>query len=144
MSVASVADRVFTQWFVSEVARLGVKSSHLVFLLPSKLKEREMALVVDFSKKLKSYRCKIALDDGSTSKAFLKVLKYVRPDYIRCSLEWIKQVEGDDDREISLGSAIRQFESKNIRVIAPCGISSPMRKTFALAGASFYQEKPIK
>ncbi|HIQ15897.1 MAG TPA: hypothetical protein EYH38_10100, partial [Leucothrix sp.] len=27
VSIASVADRVFTQWFVSEVARLGVKSS---------------------------------------------------------------------------------------------------------------------
>lgn len=144
VSVASIADRAFTQWFVSEVARLGAKSSRLVFLLPSKLKERELKLVINFSKKLKGYRCKVALNNSSMSNDFIKVLKYIRPSYIHFSSDWIKQMEGDDNREISLGSAIRQFESKNIRVIAPCGASLPMRKVFTLAGASFCQEKAIK
>jgi len=143
MSVISISDKKFTQWFISEIANLGVKSSRLVLFFPSKLNDYERKLVVDFSKRLKSYRCKIALDNCSISRTSLRILKSVRPEYIRFPLEWIKKIEGNNDREISLGRAIRELESNNIKIIAPCSLSSHMRKLFTLAGASFCQEKAL-
>jgi len=143
LSIESATDNNFTNWFFSEVAKLGAKSSRLIILLPSKLKNEEKKQVVNFSKKLKSQRCKIALDNYSISKSSVILLKAIRPDYVRLSIEWIKQLEGNDRREISLGSAIRQLESNNIKVIAPCGLSSHMRKNFALTGVSFCQEKSL-
>ena len=143
LSIESATDKDFTNWFFSEIAKLGAKSSRLIILLPSKLKNKEKKQVVNFSKKLKSQHCKIALDNYSISKSSVVLLKSIRPDYVRLSKEWVKQLEGNDRREISLGSAIRQLESNNIKVIAPCGLSSHMRKNFALTGASFCQEKSL-
>jgi EAL domain-containing protein (putative c-di-GMP-specific phosphodiesterase class I) len=72
------------------------------------------------------------------------MLKHIKPDYVRLSLHWVKQIEGNTKREIALASLIRQLEAKGIKVIAPCGFSMEMRKLFALSGASFCQERIIK
>jgi len=141
ISAASISDRMFTQWFFFELANIGVKSSHLVLLFPSELNNAEKTLAIDFSKKLRARRCKIALGNCSISKEVLSVLVDIRAEYIRFSSEWLKQLEGNNNREIMLGGAIRKFESKGIKVISPCRFSSHLRKFFALSGASFCQEK---
>ncbi len=144
IDIESISDEDFTQWFFSEVAKLGGKASRLVFILPSKLNAEQKSAAIEFSKMSKLHHCKIALKDYQISGKLLKLLKLVRPDYVCLSSDWIKKIEGQDKREIELGNAIRQLESNNIRVIASPGISVNMQKNFALAGASFCQEKVIK
>jgi len=90
-------------------------------------------------KKLKSVNCKIALDSFSINKNSTVLLKYVHPDYIRLSLPWTRQLQGDEVKEIRLSGAIRKLEHNNIKVIAPCAFSKDMRKLFILSGASFCQ-----
>lgn len=141
VDIASIAEQAFTQWLFSEIARLGAQVTHLVFLLPSQLNKKQQELVFQFSKSLRSHRCKIAMDDYFISTGSLGVLKSIKPDYVRFSLEWIQQIEGGENRETALVDAISQFEEKNIKVITPCNFSSYMRKNFALAGVSFCQEK---
>lgn len=144
VQIVSIADNEFSQWLMSEVAILGAKAAHLGFLLPCPLNEKQKELVFLFSQELRTHRCKIVLDNYLTSSASLNMLKLIRPDYVRFSLKWVQQAEGSDKRELGLGNAIRQFESKNIKVITPCSFSPQMRKNFALAGVSFCQEKATK
>ena len=144
VSIASIVDKPFNQWLISEVSKLNIKASRLVFLLPLQFSNEQKQIVADFSQRLKRHHCKVALNDFLVSTPALNVLKLLRPDYIRLSLEWINRIEGQDNREISLGRAIRQLESKDISVIIPNGVSSPMCKNFSLAGASFCQEKAIR
>jgi len=143
LSIESATDNNFINWFLSEITKLGAKSSRLIILLPSKMKDEEKKQVFNFSKKLKSQHCKIALENYFISKSSVIILKAIRPDYVRLSIEWVKQLEGNDRHEIFLGSAIRQLESNNIKVIAPCELSSHMRKNFALSGVSFCQKKSL-
>lgn len=144
LSEASVSNKAFIRWFLPGLNRVGKRTSHLTFLLPSQVDERHTQLFMKFAKELRSFNCKIALDDFSVSLGSRSLLKHVRPDYVRLSLSWVRQIEGNDARELALGSFIRQLESKNIKVVAPCGFSKEMRKLFALSGVSFCQERTLK
>ncbi|MGK0271578.1 MAG: PAS domain-containing protein [Cocleimonas sp.] len=136
---ASISDESFINWLISGLKRLGDKSKNLTFLIPSNINESEQRKTLLFMKTLKSYNCKIALDSFSTSKQALVLLKHSSPEYVRLSLPWTRQLEGNDAKEIRLSGVIRKLEANNIQVIAPCGFSKDMRRLFILSGASFCQ-----
>ena len=138
---ASIVDESFINWLTPGLKRLGDKSKNLTFLIPSNINEAEHKKTLLFVKKLKKLKCNIALDSFSINKNSLVLLKYANPDYVRLSLPWTRQIQGNEVKEIRLSSAIRQLEEKNIRVIAPCGFSKDMRRLFILSGASFCQER---
>lgn len=138
---ASIIDKAFIDWLIPGLKRLGDKSKNLTFLIPSNINESEHKKTLLFIKKLRQFKCKIVLDSFSINKETLVLLKYSKPDYVRLSLPWTRQLQGDEVKEIRLSSAIRQLEEKNIKVIAPCGFSKDMRKLFILSGASFCQER---
>ncbi len=138
---ASIVDESFIDWLTPGLKRLGDKSKNLTFLIPSNINEAEHKKTLLFVKKLKKLKCNIALDSFSINKNSLVLLKYANPDYVRLSLPWTRQIQGNEVKEIRLSSAIRQLEEKNIRVIAPCGFSKDMRRLFILSGASFCQER---
>jgi len=144
LSDPSISSPAFSQWLTPGLVRLGNKSSNLTFLIPSQLDEKQRKEAVKTVKKLRKFNSKIALDDFTVSKSSLSMLRHVKPDYVRLSLPWVRLIEGNHSREISLGRLIRQFEEKNIKVIAPCCLSSEMRKLFTLSGVSFCQERVIK
>jgi len=141
---ASIIDEAFIDWLLPGIQRLGNKSRNLVFLVPSNINENQYKQTLIFIKKLRSIGCQIALDSFSMNKKSLILLKYAKPNYIRLSLPWTRQIQGNEQKEISLSSAIRQFENSNIKVIAPCDFSKDMKKLFILSGASFCQERTIK
>ena len=138
---ASIEDETFIDWLTPGLKRLGEKSRNLTFLIPSNIHETEQKKTLLFINKLKKLKCNIALDSFSINKNSLVLLKYANPDYVRLSLPWARQIQGNEAKEIRLSRAIRQLEEKNIRVIAPCGFSKDMRRLFILSGASFCQEK---
>ncbi len=144
VSEASVLDKPFTKWFIPSLKRIEDKTSHLTFLLPSEVSQSHVKPFMKFVKALRASNCQIALDDFSVSKRSLRLLRNANPDYVRLSLPWVKQIEGNSARELALASFIRQLESKGIKVIAPCGFSADMRKLFALSGVSFCQERTRK
>ncbi len=144
LSEASICNKQFSEWFLPGLKRVGEKAENIIFLLPIYVNEAQVRSSLHFANELRSFNSKIALDDFSVSEESLTLLKHVRPDYVRLSLPWVRQIEGDDDRELALGSFIRQLESKGIQVIAPCGFSRDMRKLFALSGVSFCQERTLK
>lgn len=141
---ASINDESFIEWLTPGLKRLGSKSNNLVFLIPSNVTEQQYKKNLIFIKRLRALGCQIALDSFSINKKSLILLRYAKPNYIRLSLPWTRQLQGNEQREIRLSSAIRQLENKKIQVIAPCGFSKDMKKLFILSGASFCQERAIK
>lgn len=144
VSEASVLDKSFAEWFLPGLKRIEGKASHLTFLLSSEVSQSNVKPFMKFVKALRASNCQIALDDFSVSTRSLCLLKNTKPDYVRLSLPWVKRIEGNSPRELALASFIRQLESRNIKVIAPCGFSADMRKLFALSGVSFCQERARK
>lgn len=140
---ASIVDETFIDWLIPGLKRLGNKTQNLTFLIPSNVNEDQYKQTLLFIKKLRTLRCRIALDSYSIDKKSLILLKYAKADYVRLSLPWTRQLQGNESKEIRLSSVIRQFESKKIKVIAPCGFSKDMRRLFILSGASFCQERTI-
>ena len=141
---ASVIDENFMNWLAPGLKRLGNKTQNLIFLIPSNVNEEHYKKTLLFIKKLRVLGCQIALDSFSVDKKSLVLMKYAKPNYVRLSLPWTRQLQGDEQKEIRLSSVIRKFENKNIKVIAPCGFSKDMRRLFILSGASFCQERTIK
>jgi EAL domain-containing protein (putative c-di-GMP-specific phosphodiesterase class I) len=144
ISEASVVDKPFAEWFLPGLKRIGNKASHLTFLMPPQISESQVQPFMKLVDGLRSTNCQIALDNFSVSKQSLTLLKHAKPDCVRLSLPWVREIEGNAKRELALGSLVRQLESKNIKVIAPCGFSADMRKLFALSGVSFCQERTLK
>lgn len=140
LNIASLSDPAFIKWLIPGLDRLGTKTSNLVFILPSSMQPHQRKTVLKIVKVLRSYNIKIAQDNFRVSDAPIAMLKQVRPDYVRLSLPWVRQIEGNESREIGLSSVIRQLENNNIQVIAPCSFSKNMRKLFVLSGSSFCQE----
>ena len=129
---------------IPNIKKLGKNASHLIFLIPCQPDSQERRLSFRLIKQLKLCGCKIALDEFRVSREHLTALKYIKPEYVRLSLPWVRQIEGTEQHEVSLGSLVRQLELRKIKVIAPCGFSRDMKKLFALSGASFCQEKTHK
>lgn len=141
---ASVMDDAFIDWLTPGLQRLGENSRNLVFLVPSNINENQYKRTLLFIQKIRKLGCKVALDSFSINKKSMILLKYSKPNYLKLSLPWTRQLQGNEAKEIRLSSAIRQFENKNIKVIAPCDFSKDMKKLFVLSGASFCQERAIK
>ena len=141
LSEGAVKDKEFILWLIPNIKRLGKNASNLIFLIPCQPDSQERRLTFRLIKQLRLSGSKIALDEFRVSREHLAALKYIRPDYVRLSLPWVRQIEGTEKHEISLGGLVRKLESRNIKVIAPCGFSRDMKKLFALSGASFCQEK---
>jgi len=114
---ATVMDETFIEWLKPGIKRLGIKSQNIVFLIPSNIDENQYKRTLIFIKKIRELGCKIALDSYSINKKSLILVKYAKPDYLRLSLPWTRQLQGNEQKEIRLSSAIRQFENKNIKVI---------------------------
>ncbi|MEE9309935.1 MAG: EAL domain-containing protein [Cocleimonas sp.] len=144
LSEAAITDKSFVEWFLPRLKKLGAKASILTFLLPPQLDDAQARQAKAFANSLRESHCKIALDDFSVLSESLRSLKNLKPDYVRLSEQWVESIEGNNKRELALGSFIRQLEAKNIQIIAPCGISKGMRRLFALSGASFCQERRLK
>ena len=144
LSEAATTDKVFFKWFKPGLSKIEGKTSTLSFLLPSQIDKNKRQALLKFARELRLFDSKIGLDDFSATSEALTLLKHLKPGYVRLSLPWVKKIEGNEAREIALASFIRQLESKNIRVIAPCGISKEMRRLFSLSGASFCQERTLK
>lgn len=138
---AAIIDENFIDWLTPGLKKLGNKSRNLVFLIPSNISDREHKKTLRFINKLRKFNCKIALDSFSFSKESIVLLKYSKPEYLKLSLPWTRELEGNELKEFKLSATVRQLERKNIKVIAPCGFSKDMRKLFILSGASFCQER---
>jgi len=144
LNEATTIDRKFFRWFKPGLSKIGVNTSKLVFLLPAQVDKKELQALLKFARELRIFNSKIGLDDFSATSEALTILKYLKPSYVRLSLPWVKKIEGNESREVALASFIRQLESKNIQVIAPCGLSKDMRRLFTLSGVSFCQERTLK
>ena len=144
LSKVAVSDPEFNELLKSGLKKVGSKSSNLTFLLPSQVNDENKKDFLHLVSMLRSFDCQVALDDFSVSGDSLYLLKQLRPDSVSLSLTWVRQIEGNEKRELALASFIRQLEAKNIRVIAPCGFSNDMKKLFALSGVSFCQERTLK
>ncbi len=140
----SVADKEFLSWLIPGLRRVGVKSSHITFLVPSQVNERQVKSTIVFVNKVRAYNCQIALEGFAVSGESVNLLKRTHPEMVSISLPWARQIHGNEQREIGLSSVIRQLESKDIKVIAPCGFSVDMKKLFILSGASFCHETSSK
>lgn len=136
----SVADKQFLEWLIPGLRRLGDKSSHITFLVPSQINERQAKSTMIFANKVRAFNCQIALEGFAVTKDSVHLLKRLHPEMVSLSLPWTRQIQGNEGREIGLSSVIRQLESKDIKVIAPCGFSIDMKKLFILSGASFCHE----
>ena len=144
LSEAAISDRAFMTWLLSGLRRVGRKAAKITFLLPSQVDEKQIKSTIVLVKRLRRFGCKIALDGFIVAPNSNALLKQVLPDYIRLSLPWTRQIQGNEAREIGLSRIIRQLESKHIQVIAPCDFSIDMKRLFTLSGASFCQERSIK
>jgi len=144
ISEAAVSDKDFIDWLIPGLNRLGHKSKNIIFLIPSNIQEKQYKQTLALIKKLRLLKCQVALDSFFINKKSLVFLKYSKPEYVRLSLPWTRQIQGDELKEIRLSGFIRKLESLKIKVIAPCAYSKDMRKLFILSGASFCQERVIK
>ena len=136
---ASIIDEKFIDWLTPGLRRLGSKSKNLTFLIPSNINEAEHKKTLFFIRVLRKFKCNIALDSFSINKEALVLLKYANPDYVILSLPWVRQLQGNEVKEIRLSNVIRKLEKNNIKVIVPCRFSKNRRKLFILSGASFCQ-----
>jgi len=144
LNEATTTDKMFFKWFKPGLSKIGVNTSKLIFLLSSQVDKKELQALLKFARELRLFNSKIGLDDFSATSEALLLLKHLKPSYVRLSLPWVKKIEGNESREIALASFIRQLESRNIQVIAPCGLSKDMRRLFTLSGVSFCQERTLK
>lgn len=144
LSETTATDPKFIDWLKLVLTKVASKASNLTILLPSHVKDDHKDNYLKLVSMLRSFDCQIALDDFSVSDDSLYLLKHVRPDFVKLSLLWARQIEGNEKRELALASFIRQLEARDIKVIAPCGLSTEMKKLFALSGVSFCQEKSSK
>ncbi len=128
-------------WLQKALKKVGLKSSMIIFMLPSRLDESGQKACVSFIEKLKPYGCQFLLDDFFVNPDSLTLLKHAKPQALRFSLPWVQHIEGNEKREIALSRLIRQLEARGIKTIMPCGFSLAMKKLFLLSGASFCQEK---
>ena len=144
LSEASIRYTNQIVWLQKGLKKLGIKSSMVIFMLPSRLDESGQKSCVRFIEKLKPYGCQFALDDFYVNTESLTLLKHARPQVLRFSLPWVQQIEGNDQREVALSRLIRQLESRGIKTIMPCNFSQAMKRLFILSGASFCQEKTSK
>ncbi len=141
LSSSAMKNKKFMEWLIKGVTKTGLKASNLVFLMPYEKTNSKHSF--KYFKQLKAKGCEIAFDNFSVSTNHLIALKHYKPEHIRLSTAWVDSIMGDDSREVALGRLVRQFESKKIQVIAPCGLSKQTRRLFALCGASFCQEKKL-
>lgn len=141
LSEATINDKNQILWLQKCIVKLGVKSSMIIFMLPSRLGESSQKASVKFINMFKSYGCQFALDDFFVNSQSLSLLKHTKPRALRFYLPWLQEIEGNQEREFALSRLIRQMESRNIRIIVPCGFSQEMNRLFVLSGASFCQEK---
>ncbi len=144
LSEASIADKTFIAWLEPGLRRIRRYAANLIFMLPSQSDENQIKSTIILAKQLRKFDCKIAMDGFFVAHNSNTLLKQIIPDYVRLSLPWTRKIQGNQAREIALSSIIRQLESKNIKVIAPCDFSTEMKKLFILSGASFCQERTIK
>ncbi len=144
LTKASTSDPEFTQWMLKNLHLLGAKSRNLTIMIPSQLENKDVKRTIDFVNNLKKHHCNVALNDFTSESNILKILRFIKPNFVRLSLEWLRQVESDEKRKNSLSSLLRQFETKNIQVIAPCSFSMEMRTLFVFSGVSFCQERTTK
>ncbi len=144
LSSESIVDQDFTRWILERLKSLGIKSRDLTIMIPSELDLKELKLILGFVKSLKDQQCKIALSDFTVKSNVVKVIRHIKPDFIRLSLNWVKEIESDESRQRALSQLLRQFEVKGISVIAPCSFSAEMRKMFVFSGVSFCQERTTK
>lgn len=144
LNEATTTDKMFLKWFKLGLSKIGVNTSKLTFLLSAKIDKNDMQTLLHFARELRAFNSKIGLDDFSATSEALMLLKQLKPSYVRLSLPWVKKIEGNESREVALASFIRQLESRNIQVIAPCGVSKDMRRLFTLSGVSFCQERTLK
>lgn len=141
LSEASLNNKNQISWLRKCLIKLGSKSSLIIFMLPSRLDETSQKALVEFISRFKSYGCQFAFDDFFVNSQSLSLLKHCKPQALRLYLPWLQEIEGNQSREVALARLIRQMESRNIRIIVPCGFSQDMNRLFILSGASFCQEK---
>jgi len=141
LSEATIKNQKQIIWLQQNLKKIGHKAAAIMFMLPSRLDETGQRACVDFMLKMKPYGCQFALDDFFVNTQSLMLLKHGKPKALRLYLPWIQGIEGNEKREIALGRLIRQLESRNIKIIIPCGFSQDMKKQFMLSGASFCQER---
>ncbi len=143
LSESSITSTVFMGWLFKALHTIGSPASALVLLIPYKFDKGKTKVSFKLLHQIKALGCDIAFDNFTISTNHLMALKRYKPDYICLSPDLVKSIKGNEGRELALGSLVRQFESKNIKVIAPCGLGRESKKLFALAGASFCQEKSV-
>jgi PAS domain-containing protein len=144
LSDASIANPDFIQWMLKSLKYIGIRSRNLTVMIPSELETKEVKTTLEFVRRLKKQGCKIALNDFTVKSNILKIIRYIKPDFIRLSLDWVKGIESDESQKNALSNLLRQLEVKNIQVIAPCTFSAEMRKMFVFSGVSFCQERTTK
>jgi PAS domain-containing protein len=144
LSKESLKSSLFLKWLESALHKIGDKSSYLTFNLPTQLDDNHRQMFLQFTSLIKSMGCKLALCGFYVSAETVQLLKHLKPDYVCLSLRWISIIEDNNKKEISLSRVIRKLESRNIKVIAPCGSNLEMKRLFILSGASFCLEKNAK
>jgi len=141
LSISSISNTEFSQWLIKSLSLLGQQTRNLVFVFSpgSRLVDyHQVALLIN---SLKEMDCEIAIDEFTTDKISLDLLKLVKPNFVNLSSKWVQSVESNERKEIALASLIRQFEERDIKVIVPFGFSQKMKKIFVFSGASFCQER---
>ncbi len=128
LSHASVSNDAFIKWLLPGLKKMGSKASRLSFLIPCQKGRRQRASVLKLVQGLRSCGCNVGLDGFKTSQRHIDALKSIRPELVRLSLPWVREIEGNDKREVALGRLVRKLEFNNIQVIAPCGFSYEMKK----------------
>lgn len=141
LSEASLRNESQITWLQKCLAKLGAKSSMIIFMLPSRLDETSQKVLVECINSFRSFGCQLAFDDFFVNSQSLSLLKHCKPQALRLYLPWLQKIEGNQKREFALARLIRQMESNNIKIIVPCGFSQDMNRLFILSGASFCQEK---
>ncbi len=141
---ASIANSNFTRWMLQSLKTLGVRSKNLTIMIPSELQVEDLKTTLEFVRALKKLKCNIALNDFTVKSNVIKIIRFLKPEFIRLSLDWVKEIESDERRKNALSILLRQLEVKSIQVIAPCDFSAEMKKMFIFSGVSFCQERTTK
>lgn len=144
LSNSSIANPEFTRWMLRSLKSLGVKSKSLTIMIPSELDPKSVKSTLEFANNLKALHCNMALNSFTVQSNVLKVIRFIKPEFIRLSLEWVKEIESDENKKTALSHLLRQLERKKIQVIAPCSLSEEMRQMFIFSGVSFCQERTTK
>lgn len=133
----SIRNERFTKWLFKGLEALDKRASCLVFTINAEKEQSQKSEIAHFIDQLSSCGCAVLFSYFSASKQSLSLLKVHKPEFISLSKSWLKTIDKNEAREVLLGRFIRQFESKNIKVIAPCNYNKNLNKVFTLSGASF-------